>query len=76
VTPAPSTQIIWMDNLNCPTWVNDLPYRGRTTETHVEQCQHNNYSHWQWGTITGTCITQGHTNDIGVGCDGNASSTG
>ena len=28
------TNQIWLDNLNCPAWPS--------TETHVEQCQHNN----------------------------------
>jgi len=42
-----------MDNLGC---VRD--------ETHIEQCQHNNHSSWQWGTEN--C---NHAQDIGVGCD-------
>jgi hypothetical protein len=47
------TNQIWMDNLDC---VGD--------ETHVEQCEHNNHSSWQWGTHN--CD---HYKDIGVGCD-------
>jgi hypothetical protein len=59
------TNQIWMDNLNCPTWTTGAnAYRGITTETHVEQCQHNDYSHWQWGDHN--C---NHAQDIGVGCD-------
>ena len=63
------TNQIWMDNLNCPTWTSGAnAYRGTTTETHVEQCQHNDYSHWQWGDNNCT-----HAKDIGVGCDGQTS---
>jgi len=50
---------IWMDNVNCIR-----------TETHVEQCQHGDYSDWQWAkSIDGNCATRQHLNDIGVGCD-------
>jgi len=49
------TNQIWMDNLGC-----------LGTETHVEQCEHNNKSQWQWGTLTGSCT---HAYDMGVGCD-------
>ena len=34
VTDAPGTRQVWMDNMNCPSWPS--------TETHVEQCDHNN----------------------------------
>ena len=68
VTDAPNTRQVWMDNMNCPTWPS--------TETHVEQCTHNDHTtyndsttpvgKWQWGTNTNTCT---HAKDIGVGCD-------
>jgi hypothetical protein len=47
------TNQIWMDNLNCDR-----------TETHLEQCNHNDKNNWQWGTHN--C---NHAQDIGVGCD-------
>jgi len=68
VTDAPSTRQIWMDNVNCPAWPS--------TETHIEQCTHNNHpnyvdstnpvGNWKWGTNTNSCT---HAKDIGVGCD-------
>jgi len=33
---------IWMDNLNCPTWPS--------TETHIEQCTHNDNPTYQDST--------------------------
>lgn len=49
------TNQIWMDNVNCIR-----------TETHIEQCQHNNSNQWQWGTHN---CNMDHSQDIGVGCD-------
>ena len=56
VADAPSTRQVWIDNMNCPSWPS--------TETHVEQCDHNNKDQWNWGTNDCT-----HAKDIGVGCD-------
>jgi hypothetical protein len=44
---------IWIDNITC-----------NASETHVEQCSHNDSGNWQWGSHN--C---GHNQDIGVGCD-------
>jgi len=55
IVPDASNQI-WMDNLNCPNWPS--------TETHVEQCMHNNSGQEQWGSHD--CS---HSQDIGIGCD-------
>jgi hypothetical protein len=53
---ADGTDQIWMDNLNCTSWP--------TTETLVEQCQHNDKDNWQWGNHD--CY---HNQDVGIGCD-------
>jgi len=56
VSPATSSRQIWMNDLDCAG-----------TETHIEQCLHNNKDQWNWGTITPSTLD--HTYDIGVGCD-------
>jgi len=50
---------IWMDNLSC-----------NGSETHVENCTHNNSNQWNWGTHN--CD---HAKDIGVGCENSTTAT-